>query len=155
MFRAVFRKKKYVGEKHRSSKIDLPLFVELGQTSQDSFVSGPISPRSRDVCPNSMKSGKSILKFGLWLTYCFVKSWISAWYTSYKSWILIKNTSIFYGFSLKTIWNLRNFEILRVPCQRSRPELSNGMKIILNGANLDPRRLVASLSYIFNFFNLL
>ena len=42
------------------AKIDLPLFDELGQTSQDSCVSDPISVRSRDIWPNSPKSGKSI-----------------------------------------------------------------------------------------------
>ena len=39
----------------------MPLFEELGQTSQDSRVSGQMEHRSWDVCPNSPKSGKSIL----------------------------------------------------------------------------------------------
>ena len=52
-------------------KIDLPLFEEFGQSSQDSFVLDPRSPRSRDVCPNSAKSGKSILPFWVRLTYLF------------------------------------------------------------------------------------
>ena len=47
-------------ELYENCDIDLPLFGELGQTSQDSCVSGPRSPRSRDVCPNSLTSGKSI-----------------------------------------------------------------------------------------------
>ena len=43
------------------AKIDLPLFGELGQTSQDSSVSDQIPDFCWDVCPNSPKSGKSIL----------------------------------------------------------------------------------------------
>ena len=38
---------------------------ELGQTSRDSEDSEPMRNRSRDVCPNSPKSGKSILWFSV------------------------------------------------------------------------------------------
>ena len=43
----------------------MPLLKELGQTSRDSEDSEPMRNRSRDVCPNSPKSGKSILWFSV------------------------------------------------------------------------------------------
>ena len=51
------------GIKNNNPKIDLPLSGELGQTSQDSFVSNLKSLRSRDVSSNSPKSGESISPF--------------------------------------------------------------------------------------------
>ena len=71
-----FPENKYVGEKHRSSKIDLPLFIELGQTSRDLGDMGSETKESWDVCPNSTKSGKSILPFWVWLTYFYFKKHI-------------------------------------------------------------------------------
>ena len=56
-------------ERHENYEIDLPLFGDSGQTSQDSCVSDSRSPRSRDVCPNSPKSDKSISQFWIRLTY--------------------------------------------------------------------------------------
>ena len=70
MFRAVFRKNIWVG-KHENGEIDLPLLGDSGQTSQDSVVSYLRTSESRDVCPNSSKSGKSISPFLVWLTYIF------------------------------------------------------------------------------------
>ena len=50
-----------------------PLFEELGQTSQDSWVSDQNPTLCWDVCPNSPKSGKSILSFGV----CFAVKIVS------------------------------------------------------------------------------
>ena len=44
--------------KYPRSKIDLPLFGELGQTSQDLVDIWSVTQESWDVCPNSPKSGK-------------------------------------------------------------------------------------------------
>ena len=48
-------------------KIRTSLFEEFGQTSQDSLEFDRVSKKSRDVCPNSPKNGKSVLHFSYYL----------------------------------------------------------------------------------------
>ena len=47
----------FCGENYENGKIDLPLFEELGQTSRDLWDTWSETLKSRDVCPNSSKTG--------------------------------------------------------------------------------------------------
>ena len=84
-FRVFFVGNIFLTKKHRSiflyfqtenHKIDLPLLGELGQTSRDPWRIGSESSESRDVWPNSFKSGFLIFSFSYdFFSFCeFLKS---------------------------------------------------------------------------------